>query len=274
MDRSSVYLRVAVFVLMYRAALFAFVPLLNWLGGYFTALMLGQLLSALAANWVPLRIYSGMRLADLGLRWNGRSLRNFGLGVAGGMGAAALVLATPLFANAAILTPAEGPSGGWQTILFTVAMLLAGSAGEEILFHGYGFQVLLGEWGPNTTVFTAGAIFGVVHGANPNSSWLALVNTAGFGILFGYAFLRTRDLFMPIGLHFGWNFTLPLFGVNVSGLTMKLTGHQMEWTIGSLLSGGEYGPEGGLLTTIVLAALALFIWRAPVRPQQSEVSHA
>ena len=95
-----------------------------------------------------------------------------------------------------------------------------------------------------------------------------------FGILFGYAFLRTRSLWMPIGLHFGWNLTLPLFGVNVSGLTMKLTHHQMEWTIGPLWSGGEYGPEGGLLVTMVLVTLALYIWKAPVRPQQSEVSHA
>jgi hypothetical protein len=78
-------------------------------------------------------------------------------------------------------------------------------------------------------------------------------------------------LWLPIGLHFGWNFTLPLFGVNVSGLTIKLTGHEMEWSAGTLWSGGEYGPEGSVLTTMVLLALALYLWKAPIRSQPSEV---
>jgi hypothetical protein len=89
--------------------------------------------------------------------------------------------------------------------------------------------------------------------------------------LLAYVFLRSGDLWLPIGLHFGWNFTLPLFGVNLSGLTMKLTGHDLEWSVGSLWSGGEYGPEGGVLTTIVMAVLALYVWKAPIRTQQSEV---
>jgi uncharacterized protein len=86
--------------------------------------------------------------------------------------------------------------------------------------------------------------------------------------LFGYAFLRSGDLWLPIGLHFGWNFTLPLFGVNVSGLTMKLTAVQMEWTVGPLWSGGEYGPEASVLTSVVLVGLSLYLWKAPVRFQE------
>ena len=65
-----------------------------------------------------------------------------------------------------------------------------------------------------------------------------------------------------------WNFTLPLFGVNVSGLTMRLSGFEMRWNVGPLWSGGEYGPEGSVLASAVLVALALYIWKAPVRKQQ------
>ena len=147
---------------------------------------------------------------------------------------------------------------------------MAGAASEEIMFRGYGFQMLLRVWGPFTTVFTVGAVFAVLHANNPHATSLALVNTAGFGALFGWAFLRSGDLWMPIGLHFGWNFTLPLFGVNISGFTIRLMGYQMVWSAGPLWSGGEYGPEGSILTTIVLVALALFIWRAPVRNQRPE----
>jgi CAAX protease family protein len=271
MDRSSVYLRVLVYVLFCRIALFLIATAAMWIGGYFVAIMLGQLLSALAANWAALQIYGGAGLSRIGLGWNMGAARNLGIGIAGGMGAATLALAPPLAAHAAILAPAAGPAGGWGAVLFTTTLLLAGSAGEEIMFHGYGFQTLLGAWGPHATVFTTGAIFAALHAGNPNSTWLAVVNTAGFGILFGYAFLRSGDLWAPIGLHFGWNFTLPLFGVNISGLTMKLTSHEMKWSAGSLWSGGDYGPEGGILTTIVLAALAVFIWIAPIRNRSSEV---
>jgi hypothetical protein len=45
----------------------------------------------------------------------------------------------------------------------------------------------------------------------------------------------------------------------------------MEWSAGTLWSGGEYGPEGSVLTTMVLLALALYLWKAPIRSQPSEV---
>src|SRR5262249_25504557 len=219
-------------------------------------------------NWLVLRIYGRHRLEDLGLAWNRASMENLGFGLAGGAGAATLALAPPLLGGLARIQPSAETRASWDIFLFTAVALLLGSAGEEILFRGYGFQMLLRVWGPHTTVFTVGAVFAALHGGNPNSTWLAILNTAGFGILFGYAFLRSGDLWLPIGLHFGWNFTLPLFGVNVSGLTMRLSGFEMRWNVGPLWSGGEYGPEGSVLASAVLVALALYIWKAPVRKQQ------
>jgi membrane protease YdiL (CAAX protease family) len=210
-------------------------------------------------------------LSDLGLELNLASARNLALGLAGGAGSAALVLAPPVALRTAWFAPIPDSHISWGIFLFTAAGIAAGSAGEEILFRGFGFQSLLRVWGPHTTVFTVGALFAALHGANPNSTWLGILNTAGFGILFGYAFLRSGDLWMPIGLHFGWNFALPLFGVNVSGLTMRLTGFEMRWNASPVWSGGEYGPEGSILTTAVLLALSLFIWKAPVRKQESRL---
>jgi len=264
-------IRVGVYILLYILAVRLFAPVIVWLGGYFAGVTLSQIVAAVVVNWLALRIFGRFHLTDLGLKWNRVSIRNLALGIAGGMGAAALVLAPPLAVHAAWLAPAGDQAVTWDFFLFTTVLLLAGSAGEEILFRGFGFQILLQTWGPYTTIFTVGAVFGVLHGANPNSTWLALINTTGFGILFGYAFLRSGDLWLPIGLHFGWNFTLPLFGVNVSGLTIKLTGHEMEWSAGTLWSGGEYGPEGSVLTTMVLLAMARYLWKAPVRSLPSEV---
>ena len=123
--------------------------------------------------------------------------------------------------------------------------------------------------GPFATILPVGVVFALLHGGNPHATWFAIANTAGFGILFGYAYWRSRDLWLPIGLHFGWNLVLPLFGVNLSGLTMKVTGYAMAWSAGRLWSGGDYGPEASVLTSAALVALSVYLWKAPVRRQTS-----
>ena len=156
-------------------------------------------------------------------------------------------------------------------LLSLISYVVQGT-GEEVLFRGYGFQLLLAAFGPYATVIPIGILFGLLHNANPNASWFGLINTAGFGVLFGYAYVRSRDLWLPIGLHFGWNFTLPLFGVNLSGLRMKVTGYEMSWTAGALWSGGEYGPEASILTSAVVLALFAYLWKAPIRRQFSPIA--
>jgi len=157
-------------------------------------------------------------------------------------------------------------------VLFIVVLLFVGSAGEELFFRGYGFQRLLAVTGPYATVVPVGVIFALLHGGNPNASWFGIANTAGFGLLFGYAYLRSRDLWLPIGLHFGWNFTYPLFGVNLSGLRIKVTGYEMSWTAGDLWSGGGYGPEASVLTSAVLLILFAYLWKIPVHRQRSPLT--
>jgi CAAX protease family protein len=216
-----------------------------------------------------MRIYEQRRLAAIGLLWDRAALENLGLGILGGAGAAALVLSGPLVVHAAHLERDSQNPASVASFAFVSFLLLFGSAGEEMLFRGFGFQVLLRRFGDWTTVLPVGVLFGLLHARNPHASWLGLANTAGFGVLFGYAFLRSHDLWLPIGLHFGWNFTLPLFGVNVSGLTIRETGYSMEWSAGTLWSGGGYGPEGSILTSLVLLLLFAFLWRAPIRRQPS-----
>jgi hypothetical protein len=184
------------------------------------------------------------------------------------MAGALVVLAGPLVVGAASMH-ADASEGHWRTFVFITVILILGAAGEEILFRGYGFQVLLRNMGPFTTILPVGVLFGAMHTTNPHASNLGLVNTAGFGMLFGYAFWRSRDLWLPFGLHFGWNFTLPFFGTSLSGVKMGVTGYELQWKAGELWSGGDYGPEASIQTSIVLLALFLFLWKAPIRPQRN-----
>jgi membrane protease YdiL (CAAX protease family) len=271
-DSLHVALKVVVYVCLYFAAAFLLGRLLYWLGGpagYVVIITVTGLLAAVFSNSLCLRIYVHRGIAAIGLHSDRAALANLGFGCLGGMAAATLVLAGPLLFRAARIAPDPASQTSWPSFFFVTVLLLFGSAGEELLFRGFGFQVLLRALGDWKTVLPVGIVFAVLHAGNPNATWLGLANTAGFGILFGYAFLRSHDIWLPIGLHFGWNFTLPLFGVNVSGLTIRLTGFTMRWSAGTLWSGGEYGPEGSILTSAVLFLLFAYLWKAPIRRQPS-----
>jgi len=266
-DLLHLAIKILVYISLYVATAYVLGRLLLIVGGYFVGITTTGLLAATVSNGLCMRIYEQRRIAGIGLLWDKASFRNLGFGFLGGVGAAVLVLTGPLLVRVARMAPDPESQASIASFLFVSILLLFGAAGEEMLFRGYGFQVLLraaGEW---TTVLPVGVIFALLHAGNPHATWLGLANTAGFGIVFGYAFLRSHDLWLPIGLHFGWNFTLPLFGANVSGLTMRLTGFTMEWSAGSLWSGGEYGPEASVLTSVVLLLLIVYVWKAPIRRQ-------
>ena len=268
-DALQLTIKVVVYISFYFATAFLIGPLLYWLGGYIVSITATVLLAAAFSNSLCLRIYVRRGIAAIGLQGDRAALVNLGFGCLGGMAAAALVLAGPLLFHAARIAPDPGSPASVSSFFFVSVLLLFGSAGEELLFRGFGFQVLLRALGGWTTILPVGVIFAVMHAGNPNATWLGLANTAGFGILFGYAFLRSHDIWLPIGVHFGWNFTLPLFGVNVSGLTMRLTGFTMRWSAGALWSGGDYGPEASILTSAVLLLLFAYLWKAPIRRQPS-----
>ncbi len=262
-------LRVAVFAFLALVGMVVFVTIIFNAGGYLVGATLGTFASAAVANAIALRIWEQGRLSHIGLSWTPGSGRNIGLGLAGGVAAALLVTVGPLLTGAAELKPlAENPFN-FGSLVFVSVVLLFGAAGEELLFRGYGFQVLVAVLGPYATVLPVAVLFGLAHANNQNVTALGLFNTILWGVVFGYAFLRSGDLWLPIALHFGWNWTLPLFGTNLSGFTMGITGCEMQWNAGELWSGGNYGPEGGLLTTAVLIPLFVFLYKAPIRPQTS-----
>jgi membrane protease YdiL (CAAX protease family) len=230
---------------------------------------LGTFAAAAVANSIVLRIYERGQLADIGLEWTAASRRNLAVGVLGGLGAALVVLVLPLLIRIADLVPVPNEHFQWPAALFVSIVLLFGAVGEEMLFRGYMFQVLVKAIGPFATILPMSVLFGLAHSDNLNFTWLALLNTVLWGVVLGYAFLLSGDLWLPIGLHFGWNWTLPWFGANLSGFTMGVTGYSMHWKVGELWSGGAYGPEGGLLTSVTVVAVFFYLQRAPIQYQEA-----
>lgn len=266
-DPVRLALRIILFAVTFLGVFLVSGPWLTWAFQKLAGSTFAWLFAALSASWLTLRVFEDVPLGAIGLWWNSASRRNLVLGLAGGAGVASLALVLPLATGAAVLVVRGGFEPG--SVVFVFFCLAAGALAEEIIFRGYVLQVLVRGIGPWAAVIPLGVLFGLTHDFNPGANALGLLNTAGFGIAFGYAYLRSRDLWLPVGLHFAWNLTLVLFGTRLSGNTIFVTGREMTWRAGALWSGGEYGPEASILTSLALIPLFVFLWKAPIRRQYS-----
>lgn len=236
-------------------------------GGTLAGSVAALLVSAVLANQMCLRIFEGVNISEIGLPLNRAGLKNLSLGLGGGAFCAGLVLLIPVIAGGAHFVAARPGPANIGTVFFIIITLLFGALGEELLFRGYAFQTLLRTVGPWQVILPTGVLFAALHSDNPHTTWLGQVNTAGFGIAFGYAFVRTHDIWLPLGLHYGWNLALLLLGSNISGLTMRVTGYELAWSSGELWSGGGYGPEASVITSALLVLLLAALSRMRVHPQ-------
>ncbi len=125
---------------------------------------------------------------------------------------------------------------------------------EELLFRGYYLRNLSDGLSPGWGVAVSSAAFGLVHMQNPSASNLSTVGLVLAGLYLAYAWIRSRRLWLPIGLHIGWNFFEgTVFGFPVSGLDPRgLLLQRIEGP--ELVTGGTFGPEAGL---VILPAMLL-----------------
>jgi CAAX protease family protein len=187
-------------------------------------------------------------------------------------GLAGIILGLALFSSVFGLLHLIGVAQ-WQGISpsFDVAPVLAGSiiaaVGEELAFRGALFRILEERFGTATALIVSAALFGLLHALNPGATAASTTAIAlEAGVLLGAAYALTRNLWFPIGLHLGWNFTEGgIFGVSISGgpavkgiFSVSLTGR-------TLLTGGKFGPEASVVAIAVCLAAALVLLLVIVR---------
>jgi membrane protease YdiL (CAAX protease family) len=144
-------------------------------------------------------------------------------------------------------------AAGIGTLIATALFLGLAAFLEELLFRGYPFRVLAERFGARPAIVVTSAAFAAAHAANPGVGAVALGNTALAGILLGVLYWRTLSLWLVTGAHFGWNATLTLLAdLPVSGIEMPAPGIRARLVGPEILTGGAYGPEGGLALLLVL----------------------
>jgi len=144
-------------------------------------------------------------------------------------------------------------------------VLVVGALAEELVFRGYPFQHLVEAIGPLGAIAVFSVMFGAVHLSNPGASKWGLLNTVLIGILLSIAYLRTRALWLPWGIHFGWNVTLGfLCGLPVSGLRTFNVVVRTSVSGPSWMTGGSYGIEASATGTLAVLMGLVIVWKLPV----------
>lgn len=134
---------------------------------------------------------------------------------------------------------------------------------EELLSRGYCITAFNQMKKPWLSIILSSILFSALHLLNPNVKPLGLINIILVGVLFGYMYVKTNNLWMPIGYHITWNyFQGCIYGFNVSGLNIKGL-FNLSAMKDNILTGGAFGPEAGILTTIVIALGMLIVWKMP-----------
>lgn len=201
-------------------------------------------------------------LAAFGVALHDGWLRDIGAGI----GVAAFMLAVTLigsFAFGTVQMQWTGSLASIPAIVLTLVVLAVSAANEELLFRGYPMQVLMKGIGPWGAIMLLSCVFGLVHRNNEGATALSVLNTMLAGVLLSLAYLKTRSLWLPFGIHLGWNAGLAvLLGFPVSGIQTASLWTTTVSGSASILGGG-YGPEDGALGTAVFAlgACVLFLLR-------------
>ena len=131
-------------------------------------------------------------------------------------------------------------------------MFIIGALNEEIMVRGYILSNLIDSMNRYIALFVSSLLFAIMHLANANVTVLSFTNIFLAGILLGIYYIHRRNLWLPIGLHFSWNFFQgPIFGYEVSGVDVM--GAVSQHIQGSdLLTGGKFGFEGSIVATFLM----------------------
>lgn len=233
-----------------------------------------MLVTATLVGWACGRWLEGLTWSALGWSRHRGWLRDLLLGSVAG--AAAMLLAT-LIASATggmrfTFAPGVEVASVARTLAVSGLIFVLAAAAEEATFRGYPLQTLLRSLPAWAAILPSSILFASVHLMNPNvARGFTFLNTVLAGVWLAVAYLRTRSLWFPLGLHWSWNWTMgALLGLPVSGITrlapaplLRATDSGPAW-----LTGGSYGIEGGLACTFALIISTLFIrHRLPARRQ-------
>jgi CAAX protease family protein len=206
-----------------------------------------------AATWLVGVKALGLDATDL--RWRTRLgwAKGFAAGLVFGILPAAVAMTMGVFTAGAGWTHDGGSFGQWVAqVGKTVLILVPAALAEELMFRGVPLVVTARALGRVRAILLLSILFALAHIRNPDVTTAALANIALAGIFLSLAFYTPGGMWTAFGAHLGWNVTLAALAAPVSGLPFDIP--YIDYRSGGprWLTGGAFGPEGGLLATLAL----------------------
>ena len=230
----------------------------------FVGPMLG-LAGALAGSYAMTRFVNRKPLSAIGLSFHYQAIREFYWGCILGFLMISGIFAVMYLGENITLVSKELSFGGTLGIVSSSLLFFAiGAVVEEVLFRGYPFQSLIQGITILPAMIIMAVLFALLHLSNPNTSVFGIINVGLAAIWLSFAYLKTRGLWLPFGLHLGWNYSqttiysFPTSGIEFEERTLAvstITGP--EW-----FTGGAFGPEGGVLATCALVLCTWYILKS------------
>jgi uncharacterized protein len=211
----------------------------------------------------------GLKRHDLRYTRGGQARTGFVRGLVAGSLTAGLALLISVIAGQAGWMSDAGTFGDYLIqSLKTIAVLAPAALAEEVVFRGVPLVLLARALGRGSAVVTIAILFALAHIANPNATFLGLGNIALAGIFLGLAFYAPGGIWTAFGAHLGWNSLLACLDTPVSGVPFEIP--MLDYNAGNpaWLTGGSFGPEGGLAATLALT-VAILVTARWTRSDQS-----
>jgi hypothetical protein len=173
---------------------------------------------------------------------------------------------------------AAGFTAVLKTLVVSAFVYIIAASAEEAIFRGYPLQTMTRAKLALVGLVLTSLVFAYIHRNNPHNppglppfTYVGInfinfpfINTALAGVWLAVAYLRTRSLWFPLGLHWSWNWTMgSLLGLPVSGIEDLSPAPLLRAAdVGPVwLTGGAYGVEGGAACTLAIIIATIFIWR-------------
>lgn len=208
-------------------------------------------------RWVDKRPYD-----LLGLNFSRSTIKEFMSGCA--IGASTLIIVVfVLFVLGFLKISWHGINTVILKSIFIYGLVFIGGASiEELANRGYIFQALSEGTRPWIALFSTSFIFSAFHLFNSHMTAASMLFLFIHGILYATAYLKTRSLWTAIGVHWAWNWMQgPIFGVPVSGSDISKSLFTAQPHGLKIFSGGQFGIEGSILTSLISIVIIVFVWR-------------
>jgi uncharacterized protein len=218
-------------------------------------------LTILAVVWFMAHFFDRRSFISVGFATD-HWIRDLLLGLSVGTAWLAISVAILWLARGVQVEPGVVMSGSF--LAWTAATLIINTVTQEVLARSYIFQIIRSQTNATIAVIATAILFMAYHAGAYHGSWLPPLNVFLAGILFGMAYQLTGNLWLPIGIHFAWNYLIsPVLGLAVSGNSQIWSRWQLMTLQGpTSLSGGTFGLEGGLVVTLttLLGIVVLLIF--------------